>query len=129
DDVCVLMGGREAELLLLDDLSIGSSEDLRRATAIARALVEQFGMGGDEVGVCRFHSDNGEPQRHPQLSQSQLETLDRRVREILEEARQRAVTILKENRSLVETLRDLLLEKKVIDARALGEISTGAGKG
>ena len=47
DDLCMLMGGREAEALLLDDLSIGSSDDLQRATVIARALVEEFGMGGD----------------------------------------------------------------------------------
>ena len=45
DDICILMGGREAELLLLGDLSIGSSGDLTRATDIARALVEDFGMG------------------------------------------------------------------------------------
>ena len=49
DDLCVLMGGREAEQLLLDDLSIGSAGDLERATEIARALVEEFGMGGDAV--------------------------------------------------------------------------------
>jgi len=122
DDLCILMGGREAELLLLDDLSIGSSGDLQRATSIARALVEEFGMGGDNVGVCRFQSDQGEPSRRADLSPSQLETLDRRVRELLEEGRQRAATILGENRVLVETLRDLLLDKKVIDANALATL-------
>src|SRR5262245_30030702 len=54
DDLCVLMGGREAEQLLLDDLSIGSAHDLARATEIARALVEEFGMGGDAVGLRCF---------------------------------------------------------------------------
>jgi cell division protease FtsH len=124
DDLCVLMGGREAEQLLLDDLSIGSSEDLRRATVIARALVEEFGMGGDEVGVCRFNvnADNGESVRHPHLSPRLLETLDERVRDILEEARQKAAGILRDNRALVETLRDLLVEKKVIDAKTLGTL-------
>src|SRR5207302_9154371 len=51
DHMCVMMGGREAELLLLDDLSIGSAQDLVQATEIARALVEEFGMGGDAVGL------------------------------------------------------------------------------
>jgi cell division protease FtsH len=123
DDMCVLMGGREAELLLLDDLSIGSGHDLQRATAIARALVEEFGMGGDEVGVCRFHADDEKHIRHPHLSPAQLEMLDRRVRELLEEARQRAAMLLRENRALVETLRDLLVEKKVIDARTLTAVT------
>jgi cell division protease FtsH len=128
DDLCILMGGREAELMLLDDLSIGSSGDLQRATAIARSLVEQFGMGGAEVGVGRFQSDNGEATRVQHLSPTMLEALDRRIREILEESRVRACTILRENRALVETLRDMLLEKKVIDAKALGSIVSNMRK-
>ena len=63
DDLCVLMGGREAELLLLDDLSIGSAHDLSRATEIARALVEEFGMGGDVVGVRSFRSGDRDGKR------------------------------------------------------------------
>jgi cell division protease FtsH len=127
DDLCVLLGGREAEQLLLDDLSIGSAEDLRRATAIARALVEEFGMGGGDVGVCRYNADgpDGSAARHPHLSPAQLEALDRRVRELLEEARGRAAAILHGNRALVEALRDLLLEKKVIDARSLSAMVQG----
>jgi cell division protease FtsH len=124
DDLCILMGGREAEQLLLDDLSIGSSDDLRRATNIARALVEEFGMGGDIVGVCRYESDDERsPGRFRQLSPKQLETLDNRVRELLEDSRQRAAAILKDNQSLVETLRDLLLKQKVIDAKTLSSLT------
>ncbi|GIW82407.1 MAG: hypothetical protein KatS3mg105_4214 [Gemmatales bacterium] len=122
DDLCVLMGGREAEILLLEDLSIGSAGDLHRATRIARALVEEFGMGGEEVGVCRFQSDRADASRQSNLSPAQLELLDRRVREILEQSRQRAANLLRENRVLVETLRDLLLERKSIDAKTLSEV-------
>ena len=123
DDLCVLMGGREAEQLLLDDLSIGSAGDLHRATNIARALVEEFGMGSD-VGVCRFRGDQGERSQH--LSPAQLEALDRAIRDLLEEARRRAAKILAENRATVETLRDVLLEKKVIDAKTLKEMLAAA---
>ena len=124
DDLCILMGGREAEQLLLDDLSIGSADDLRRATNIARALVEEFGMGGDAVGVCRYEADDDrQPGRFRQLSPGQLEHLDRRVRELLEEARSRAAAILAENQTLVETLRDLLIERKVIDAKSLSSLT------
>ena len=56
--------------------------------------------------------DNGEPGRYGHLSPAQLESLDRAVRTLLEEARRRASAILKENQALVETLRDLLVEKK-----------------
>jgi cell division protease FtsH len=128
DTIAVLMGGREAEQLLLDDLSIGSSEDLRRATIIARTLVEELGMGGDDTGVLRFNQDE-KPQRHPHLSEEQKAALDRRVKEIVEEGRARAATILAENRTVLETLRDLLIEKKTIDAKALRELLPAASPG
>ena len=126
DDLCVLLGGREAEQLLLDDVSIGAAGDLERATAIARALVEEFGLGGDDVGIgqCRTISGDQVPGRH--YSPAQLESIDRRVREILEQARQRAAGILQENRPLLETLRDMLLERKVIDAKTLATIGPPA---
>ncbi|MFT5525673.1 MAG: cell division protease FtsH, partial [Pirellulaceae bacterium] len=121
DDICVLMGGREAERLLLDDLSIGASGDLYRATEIARALVEEFGLGGDEVGIGQCLT-KGRSDQQQQYSPQTLEAIDRRVREILEQQRERAANILTENKTLVEALRDLLLDKKVIDAKTLGEL-------
>jgi cell division protease FtsH len=122
DTITVLMGGREAEALLLDDLSIGSSEDLRRATIVARALVEELGMGGDTTGVMRFNMDE-KSQRHPHLSEVQRAALDQRVREVIEECRQKAATILREQQTVLESLRDLLLVKKTVDAKALSEMA------
>jgi cell division protease FtsH len=122
DTITVLMGGREAEALLLDDLSIGSSEDLRRATIVARALVEELGMGGDTTGVMRFNMDE-KSQRHPHLSEVQRAALDQRVREVIEECRQKAATILREQQPVLESLRDLLLVKKTVDAKALSEMA------
>ena len=127
DDICVLMGGREAELLLLEDLSIGSHGDLTRATDIARALVEEFGMGGPEIGVGRLPTGRDRHDEGRQLSPGQLEAIDRRVREILEQQRQRAATLLSDNRGLVEALRNLLLEKKVIEAQSLREMVDESG--
>jgi cell division protease FtsH len=123
DAICVALGAREAEALLLDDLSMGAVGDLETATAIARELVEVQGLGGPEVGVVRFVSDRDERQRRADLSESQKEALDRAVRTILEEGRQRAGEILRQNRDLLETLRDLLLEKKTIDAKTLAQFA------
>jgi cell division protease FtsH len=128
-ELVVLMGGREAELLILDDLTWGASHDLQHATGIARDMVEVFGMGGEEVGVSRYRANSGDqPTRHPDLSPAQLEVLDKRVHALLEEARQKAAAILRENRALVETLRDLLVEKKVIEAKSLQAMAQGAKK-
>ncbi|HEV7279313.1 MAG TPA: AAA family ATPase [Pirellulaceae bacterium] len=120
DDLCILMGGREAEKLLLDDLSIGSAGDLDRATEIAHAVVEEFGMGGDETGVVRYMSSE-KRRRREDLSPAQLERLDRAVLTILEEARTRAAAILESRRPMVVALADLLLERKVVEAKTLGE--------
>ena len=123
DQICTLFGGREAELLLCDDLSIGSGADLDRATAIAQALVEQFGMGNESVGVRRFESERDERLADSmRLSDSMRAAMEGSVREILEEQRKRAATILREHKALVVSLRDLLLEKKVLDREALAGI-------
>jgi cell division protease FtsH len=119
--ICVAFGGREAEALLYDDVSWGCAQDLQQATQIARLMVELYGMGGDAVGSASVLAMDPEGRwRRDGWSPAQLEVFDRRIQEILEEGRQRAATILRENRHLLETLRDLLLEKKVIDAKTLG---------
>ena len=117
DDICVLMGGREAEKLLLNDLSIGSSGDLHRATQIARAIVEDFGMS--EAGVGYFPTQENSNQI---LSQTQLDAIDKSVRQILDEGSARAAKILAENKTLIETLRDILIEHKSIDAKTLSSL-------
>jgi cell division protease FtsH len=124
DDLAILMGGREAEQMLLEDISIGSAGDLDRATDIARAIVEEFGMGGEQVGLARTSSDNRESDhRRAGLSQSQLEAIDAAVRTLLEEARQIAAGILEENRAVVELLRDELVARKVIDSKTFRELT------
>lgn len=122
DEICVLMGGREAEQLLLNDLSIGSSGDLSRATNIARALIEDYGAGGASVGVGSFPTLSEPNAPKQQLSPKQLEAIDRQVGELLETQRQRAIKILTENVPVLEALRDLLLEHKVVDSKTLGRL-------
>jgi cell division protease FtsH len=88
---------------------------------MARALIEELGMGGETTGVVRFNQDE-KSQRHPHLSETQRTLLDKRVREIIEECRSKAATILRDQRAVLESLRDVLLVKKTIDAKALGEM-------
>jgi cell division protease FtsH len=129
DSLCVLYGGREAEVLLLDDLSIGSAHDVARATGIARALVEEFGMGGDDLGVRRFAAHGHEAHAGGgALSDTTRESLERSVKGVLESQRARARRLVAENREMVVALRDLLLEKKVLDREAFGPIADGLRK-
>ncbi len=117
DDVCVLFGGREAEALFFDDVSWGYGNDLSRATDIARALVEDYGLAGDVVGMRRVELSQEDP-----VSEVTKAALDHAIGNILETQRKRARDLLTANKALVGTLRDLLVEKKVLDTAALGAL-------
>jgi cell division protease FtsH len=125
EDLAVLFGGIEAERLLLGDVSTGAAgSDLTRATHTARAMVEFGGMGGLTTGLRQFSymDEDRQLRRSAELSEEQRAVLDREVNTLIGEAQARAATILRENRSLLETLRDLLLEKKALDAKTLRQM-------
>ena len=115
--ICTLFGGREAELLVLNDLSAGSAQDLERATELARNLVEVLGMG-DEDAVAVFARRRG----RPDLSEEARAGLDQATQRILDEQRTRARGILEDNRASLEALRDMLLENKIIDRKMLATL-------
>lgn len=121
DLICVALGAREAERLLLNDLSLGATGDLSSATAIARELVEVHGLAGGELGQVQF-LDLSTGRRRDGLSSQTLAILDAKIAEILEVQRKRAETIIREQRALLETLRDLLLEKKTLDRKTIGTL-------
>jgi cell division protease FtsH len=124
-DIIVCYGGTEAEKLLLNDTSMGLESDLDRATGLAKAIVESMGMGGDETGPGRYlarRQDGGEV-RDPNISEAKRQAMDKRIDEILAECRKKAAECVRNNRAMVEALRDMLLEKKVLEARELGAFS------
>jgi cell division protease FtsH len=121
DMICVALGAREAEKVFLSDLSLGATGDLQSATLIARELVEVHGYGAPDV--VQYRKLDHEGNRQPDLSPKLLEELDERVRAIVEEQRLRAEKIIAENKPMVATLRDLLLEHKTIDAKVLTELA------
>ena len=118
DSMCTLFGGREAECLLLDDCSIGSASDLEYASNIARAMVEEYGDGGTELGVGRWSHEKNTPK-----SEVAKAKIDESIRLILERERARAKTLLEQNRAMLEALRDLLLEKKVLDRQSFAHLA------
>lgn len=120
DSICTLFGGREAEALLLDDLSIGAVADLEHATATARALVEEFGFGPAELGVRLFRNERDGA---PPLSDGARAQLEAQIGDVLEHERKRAAALLKQHQKQLVALRDLLLERKVVDRMALSALT------
>jgi cell division protease FtsH len=121
DMICVALGAREAEKVFLNEISLGATGDLQSATLIARELVEVHGYGTPDV--VQYRKMDHEGNRQPDLSPKVLEELDDRVRTIVEDQRVRAEKIIAENKPMIETLRDLLLEHKTIDAKVLTELA------
>jgi cell division protease FtsH len=117
DTICTLFGGREAEVLLLDDVSIGASSDIENATDIARAMVERYGEAGSELGVASWAHDKDAP-----ISEHSRTQVDHLVSRILEIERARAREILDAKRPLLIALRDLLVERKVLDRASFAHL-------
>ncbi len=121
DIICVLFGGREAERALLDDISAGAGQDISRATELARLLVEELAMGGEALASRTFTSES----QHPELAEVTRARLDDAVKQILDEQRARAQSLIREHRAEVEALRDALRDKKVLDGAGLAEVLRG----
>jgi cell division protease FtsH len=118
DSLCVLYGGREAEALLCEDISIGASHDISRATNIAQSLVQTYGMGDPSVGSRAFVVARDELP----IAEETRKRIDDNIRQVLEKEQERARALLKEHKAELEALRDLLLERKVLDSESLQQL-------
>lgn len=118
-ELCVGLGGMEAERLVLGDISVGAYGDLQNATALARAMVGGHGM--DETFGPRVVLDDEKVSE--QLSERLRASLDDAIDTMLEQERARARRLLVEHRSLHEAMVAMLLEHKVIDAHGLATLS------
>ncbi|MBM4282316.1 MAG: AAA family ATPase [Deltaproteobacteria bacterium] len=118
-EICVGLGGTEAERLVLGDVSIGAHGDLQQCTRIARAMVESHGML-DDLGP-RVLLDDGD-RTSEQWSEQRRARVDDAVDGLLVHERRRAVDLLTEHRALLDELVALLLDKRVLDGSALATL-------
>ena len=119
DDICMTLGGRAAEALVVKDVTQGASGDLRMVTNTARRMITQYGMS-EELGLVAYDSDQpvfvGMEYGHSDKTYSQetAAKIDAEVRRIISEAYERAVSLLKENRSILDNMSRVLVEKETI---------------
>lgn len=120
EDIIVLLGGRVAERLVLEDISTGASNDLQRATSAARDMVTKYGFS-EKLGPVVYGSDSNEIfvgrelQHTKNYSESIAAEIDSEVKKIIDEAYVKAEEILKENDALLHKLCNYLLEYEKID--------------
>ncbi|MCE5200940.1 MAG: ATP-dependent zinc metalloprotease FtsH [Synergistaceae bacterium] len=127
DKITVLLGGRVAEIIRFGDVTNGASNDLERATQIARQMVTQFGMS-ERLGLVTL----GRKQHEVFLGRDIVEdrnyseeiayAIDQEVRSIIDDCFNKAKDILTENRDRLEEITALLLEKEVLEGDKLDEL-------
>ena len=128
----VLLGGRVSEEIIFGDISTGAQNDLQRATDIARRMIMEYGMS-EKLGPLTYvseprsaHLDLGLDSRDRQLSEKTAQQIDEEIAGIIEEAHQSVRKILTQQRSMLEKLAKILLEKESIDGEELKTFSDEA---
>ena len=121
-EICVGLGGMEAERLVFGDVSIGAGSDLQQCTRIARAMVEGHGM--IDAVAPRVLLDDGD-RASEQWSEQRRARVDDAVDGLLVDERKRAAETLRANRALLDELVALLLERRVLDGTTLSTLRPG----
>ena len=113
EQIAVMMGGRAAESLIFDDITTGASDDIEKATHVARAMVTRFGMS--ELGPINFDGDKSIYEQKD-LSPEMAAKIDIEVKKIADTAYKSATAILNKLRSKLDTLAEELLKKETIES-------------
>jgi cell division protease FtsH len=128
--ISVLMGGRIAEEVFMQQMTTGAANDFERATDLARNMVMRWGMS-DVLGT-RVYGDNQsevflgrDVMTHKNMSNAVAEAVDREIRRIIDEQYARARTIIEENRDKVEKMARALIEWETLDAQQIDDIMAG----
>lgn len=124
-----LLGGRVAEKLTLNDISTGASNDIERATEIAKAMVTKYGMS-DRLGPVNYSSSDEvflgkDFSTRKNYSEEMAKEIDEEIRTIIEDAFNRAENLLSENIDKLHLLAKVLLELETLDADQFEKLFTG----
>ncbi len=119
DDICMALGGRVAEELVIKDISSGASGDIKQATKFARLMVTELGMS-EKLGLISYSNDSQpvfigkDMATHSSYSEETAKMIDDEVREIISTQHERARRLLSENRSILDNMARVLIEKETI---------------
>ena len=127
DQLAYTMGGRAAEELIFHDPTTGASNDIEKATNLARAMVTQYGMtqrlGAIKLGISDSQPFLGRDYGHQRdYSESIAAVVDSEIREMIENAHQEAFDVLVANREILDNLVDELLEKETLNKEEIATI-------
>jgi len=126
--MAVMLGGRAAEILKFSEVSTGASNDLERATALARRMVTEFGMS-QALGPVRYAAPSGSGYLgsslggSSELSPETQALIDQEVRRLIDDAQTTALTLLRDNDTALERIAKRLQEDEVIEGAEIARIA------
>jgi cell division protease FtsH len=127
DKLAYMLGGRAAEEMIFHDPTTGAGNDIEKATALARAMVTQYGMT-ERLGAIKLGENNAEPFLGRDIGHSRnysedvAAIVDEETKKLLATAHQEAFDILEENRDVLDSLVTALLEKETLDKAEVAEV-------
>jgi cell division protease FtsH len=127
DQLAYSLGGRAAEELIFHDPSTGASNDIEKATALARAMVTQYGMT-EAIGAIKLGTDASEPfmgrdyGHQRDYSENVAAVVDAEIRKLIETAHQEAYDILEANRTILDEMVIKLLEIETLNKEEIAQI-------
>ena len=130
ENIVSLLGGRASEELVLGDISTGASNDIERATQIAKSMVTKYGMS-DRIGTITLGSDNDEVfigrdwGHEKSYSEETAGVIDEEVKKIIDNAYAEAKNILREHRDKLDRVAEVLVEKEKITGEEFDQIFEG----
>ena len=133
DQLTYAMGGRVAEEIVFHDPTTGASNDIEKATSIARRMVTEYGMSAD-LGAVKLGQASGEvflgrDMGHQRdYSDAVAQSVDTEVRALIDHAHTEAWTVLMNNRAILDRLATELLEKETLDHNQLATLFNGVKK-
>ncbi len=119
--ITVALGGRAAEEVFLEDVTTGAQNDLQQATAIARAMICEYGMS-EKLGTLALGNQHGQVflgrdmMEQKNYSEDTAKAIDKEIRSMIEDAYKKAKKLLSDNRDHVDALVTKLKEKEILDA-------------
>ena len=130
DMICMMLGGRVAEEIVIQDVSAGASNDIKRVSQIARKMVTEWGMS-DKLGPIAYASDGPvfigrDFEERTTYSEETAGIIDEEVKAIVSKAYTRAKKLLTENRSILDNMARVLVERETIYTAEVDMLMKGA---
>ncbi len=130
DEICGLLGGRAAEAIIFNEVTTGASNDIERASEIARNMAMRYGMA-DDLGMVAYGERQGsafagvDQSLSKNYSEQMAQAIDRFVRETIDAQYKRAASFIQEHRQKMDELAEMLLKKETMSAEEFAVIFDG----